>query len=158
VTVRLPTLRGLVLGSTVGSAQFAEEWSALCRLFAKAADAAATSAAQRRTVGGAMPAGLTSPVHLFVIVFVALIVLGPEKLPQALRQVGRTMGEVRRWSDAISSEMRGVLSLDAGDDPAGDRPTALTAPAVPAVPVGGQPGTYRQSSARPALQEGGEWH
>jgi Sec-independent protein translocase protein TatA len=108
-----------------------------------------------------MPAGLTSPVHLFVIIFVALIVLGPEKLPQALRQVGRTMGEVRRWSDAISSEMRGVLSLDAGDDPAGDRPTALTAPAVPPVPpvpLRGEPGTYRQLSARPALQEGGEWH
>jgi sec-independent protein translocase protein TatB len=125
-----------------------------------------------------MPAGLTSPVHLVVIMFVALIVLGPEKLPEALRQVGRTIGEVRRWSDTLSSEMRGALSLDTGDDgatdplptaavpaapsPSGNSPSALDAPEAPAVakPVSVAAGHSAEDPQlpHPALQEGGEWH
>jgi len=124
-----------------------------------------------------MPAGLTSPVHLFVITVVALIVLGPEKLPHALRQFGRTMGEVRRWSASISSEVQGVLSLDTDDGPRADARTALAPPAptlngedaagdaVPsrgarldesALSAGG-PGTNGNPFLHPALQEGGEW-
>lgn len=118
-----------------------------------------------------MPAGLTSPVHLFVIIVVALVVLGPEKLPQALRQVGRTMGEVRRWSDAMSGELREVLSLDVGDQtpptpsltPPSSRRNGNTVPAPPvpslAALPSAPPDVVRVDSAHhPALQEGGEWH
>jgi sec-independent protein translocase protein TatB len=99
-----------------------------------------------------MPAGLTSPAHLFVIIVVGLIVLGPEKLPQALRQVGRTMAEVRRWSDSISSEMRDVLSLDTGDEAPAATPLPPAATSVPqAQESDGHPPLHA------ALQEGGEW-
>ena len=47
-----------------------------------------------------------SPLELMVIVALALIVLGPERLPELARQAGRTLREVRR----ISSEVRGELS------------------------------------------------
>ena len=79
-----------------------------------------------------MPPGLTSPIHLAVILFVALIVLGPDKLPVAIRQVGKAIGELRRWSESISSEVRDALDLDADTD--GD-PSATTAPvATPGAP------------------------
>ncbi|MBV8386513.1 MAG: twin-arginine translocase TatA/TatE family subunit [Acidimicrobiia bacterium] len=117
-----------------------------------------------------MPAGLTSPMHVLVIIVVALVVLGPERLPHALRQVGRTMGELRRWSDTISSEMRGVLSLEL-DDPA---PAATSTPAP--APTQSVPSFNGASGPVPppaptaaglslptgplhqALQQGGEWH
>jgi len=90
-------------------------------------------------------------MHFLVITFVALIVLGPEKLPHALRQVGKTMGEVRRWSDTISSEVRGALALDLDDPPPAATPPA---PASAAASIAGDPSRQRPSP----LQEGGEWH
>jgi Sec-independent protein translocase protein TatA len=117
-----------------------------------------------------MPAGLTSPVHLLVIIVVALVVLGPERLPQALRQVGRTMGDVRRWSDAISGELRDALSLDPGDEaPPAPAPVSVPPPSlngnaslapVLAAPPPPAPAFVANvdPTQHPALQEGGEWH
>lgn len=60
-----------------------------------------------------MPPGLTSPVHLLVIGIVALVVLGPERLPSALGRVGAAVREFKRVSDAISRGLPDMLSLDA---------------------------------------------
>jgi len=70
-----------------------------------------------------MPPGL-GPVHLLVIALVALIVLGPEKLPQVARQAGKAMGELRHWTQLAQDEMRNALDLDAepGPDPAAPGP------------------------------------
>jgi Tat protein translocase TatB subunit len=47
--------------------------------------------------------------ELFVILLVALIVLGPNKLPEAARQVGRAMHELRRISNGFQAELRSAL-------------------------------------------------
>jgi sec-independent protein translocase protein TatB len=44
--------------------------------------------------------------ELLVIVLIALIVLGPQRLPDALRTVGRVVGEVRRISSGFQQELR----------------------------------------------------
>jgi len=44
--------------------------------------------------------------ELLVILLVALIVLGPTKLPVAVRQVGRVLGELRRISAGFQQELR----------------------------------------------------
>ena len=44
--------------------------------------------------------------ELLVIFFVALLVLGPNKLPDAARQVGRAVNEIRRVSSGFQREMR----------------------------------------------------
>jgi sec-independent protein translocase protein TatB len=44
--------------------------------------------------------------ELLVIVLVALIVLGPQRLPDAMRTVGRVVGEVRRISSGFQQELR----------------------------------------------------
>jgi Tat protein translocase TatB subunit len=48
--------------------------------------------------------------HLIVIAFIALIVLGPEKLPQVARTLGKAMAEFRRitgdFRTTVETEMR----------------------------------------------------
>ena len=39
--------------------------------------------------------------ELLVITVLALLVLGPDRIPSAMRQMGRVMGEVRRYSNGF---------------------------------------------------------
>ncbi len=50
-----------------------------------------------------------SPAKLLVVLVIALIVLGPEKLPQMARQVGAMWGDLRRWRKTLESEMRSTF-------------------------------------------------
>jgi sec-independent protein translocase protein TatB len=50
-----------------------------------------------------------SPAKLLVILVVALIVLGPEKLPQVARQIGALWHDLREWRGRIESEVRGTF-------------------------------------------------
>lgn len=48
-------------------------------------------------------------MELLVIGLVALVVLGPDKLPGAMRQLGSTMGELRRISRGFQTDLRSAL-------------------------------------------------
>lgn len=48
--------------------------------------------------------------ELLVIMLVALVVLGPQKLPEAARKVGNAMGELRKLSSGFQAEMRNAIS------------------------------------------------
>jgi Tat protein translocase TatB subunit len=52
------------------------------------------------------------PAEVLVILFVALIVFGPHKLPEVGRQVGGFMKELRRMQEAVKGELDGVLNPD----------------------------------------------
>jgi len=43
--------------------------------------------------------------ELLLLLAIALIVLGPEKLPQIARVIGRGLGEVRRATEEVRSEI-----------------------------------------------------
>jgi sec-independent protein translocase protein TatB len=47
--------------------------------------------------------------ELLVILLIALIVLGPDKLPDAARKIGNVMGELRRMSTGFQNEMRAAM-------------------------------------------------
>ena len=47
--------------------------------------------------------------ELLVILLIALIVLGPDKLPDAARKMGNVMGELRRMSGGFEAEMRSAM-------------------------------------------------
>ena len=47
--------------------------------------------------------------EILVIALLALIVLGPQRLPGAARQVGKALGELRRMSNSFQSELKGAL-------------------------------------------------
>jgi sec-independent protein translocase protein TatB len=48
--------------------------------------------------------------ELLVIVLIALVVLGPQRLPDAMRTVGRVMGEVKRISSGFQQEITDAIS------------------------------------------------
>lgn len=67
--------------------------------------------------------------ELIVIALIALIVLGPQRLPDAARQVGKTVGELRRISSGFQRELRDAFDDTDVADPApkgavGPGPTA----------------------------------
>ena len=81
--------------------------------------------------------------EILVILVVALIVLGPNRLPDAARQVGRAMSEFRRISSGFQAELR-----DAMNPP-------VTSPAPPpaaAGPVGEAPTATAGDPQPPALR------
>ena len=47
--------------------------------------------------------------EIVVILLLALVVLGPEKLPDAIRRFGRTYGELKRMSSSFQEEMRSTI-------------------------------------------------
>lgn len=47
--------------------------------------------------------------ELIVIALIALIVLGPQRLPEAARQVGKVMGDLRRFSAGFQNEMKSAF-------------------------------------------------
>lgn len=64
--------------------------------------------------------------ELLVIFLVALLVLGPSKLPDAARQAGKAMAELRRLSNGFQNEMRAAMR-----DPVPTLPPLPEAAAVP---------------------------
>ena len=78
------------------------------------------------------------PMELLVVLVVALVVLGPDRLPQASRQLGRTMAELRRWSRRLDTEVRTVFDQDATRDATPSRSTDERA-AAPAQRPGSTP-------------------
>ena len=58
------------------------------------------------------------PLEILVIAVVALIVFGPEKLPEVGRKVGSFMAGIRRMSSDVRSEFHGLVDDDDdADDP-----------------------------------------
>lgn len=50
-----------------------------------------------------------SPAKLLVILVVALIVLGPDKLPKVAKQLGGFWGDFRKFRDRLESDVRGTF-------------------------------------------------
>ncbi len=52
-----------------------------------------------------------------MILVVALLVLGPNRLPEAARQVGRAMAEMRRMSAGFQAEIRDAMQTPVAGPP-----------------------------------------
>jgi hypothetical protein len=82
--------------------------------------------------------GSVGPAEILVILVVALIVLGPERLPHVARQAGQLLGELRRVAAGFQEEMREAMEPKPGPRP------------VPyAPPPPGPPPTYDPPSYEP---------
>lgn len=66
--------------------------------------------------------------ELLVILVVALLVLGPERLPGAARQVGKVVGDLRRMSAGFQAEIRDAIAE-------GERTISEPFPVDPAAPA-----------------------
>lgn len=50
-----------------------------------------------------------SPEKLFMVALIALVVLGPQRLPQAARTAGRALAEAKRLSAGLQAELGDAL-------------------------------------------------
>ncbi len=92
--------------------------------------------------------------ELILVLLVALVVLGPQRLPGAMREVGKVVGELRRVSQGFKAELDSAARM--GDDDEVERKarqkgrasTAAPAAAIAAVP------TPAPDSSAPAETDG----
>ena len=54
--------------------------------------------------------------ELLVVLLLALVFLGPDRLPDAAKKLGRLMGEVRRMTSGFQEEVRSAMDLNATGD------------------------------------------
>jgi Tat protein translocase TatB subunit len=52
------------------------------------------------------------PAEILIILFVALIAFGPQRLPEVARQIGSAMRELRRMQDQVRGELEQVIHPD----------------------------------------------
>lgn len=81
------------------------------------------------------------PLEILVVMMVALIVFGPEKLPTIARQIGKAASELRRMASEVKDEFEEGFSLDDDKpkrkvDPPAEVDREGIDPALPAAPVG----------------------
>ncbi len=79
---------------------------------------------------------IIQPTHLLFILVVALLVLGPKRLPEVGRSLGRGLRDFRQGMQGVQEEARSVFG-DATDDQAADSAsvTVSTLPETVSTPV-----------------------
>lgn len=75
--------------------------------------------------------GSIGPLEVIVVLIVALVVLGPSRLPDAARSVGKAMAELRRMTTGFQTEVRDAFAEPARVPP---RPAPAEPVALPARP------------------------
>jgi Tat protein translocase TatB subunit len=72
--------------------------------------------------------------ELLVIALVALIVLGPQRLPGAARQLGKTMSDLRKISTGFQNELKSALDeADRSQNGSGAAAPTATTPIAAAI-------------------------
>lgn len=69
--------------------------------------------------------------EIMLILFVALLVFGPGKLPEVAKTIGKTMGDIRRYTSGIQKEFQEAINLE--DDSDAGKKTAAKAEVIAAV-------------------------
>jgi sec-independent protein translocase protein TatB len=69
--------------------------------------------------------------EFLVIALIALIVLGPQRLPDAARQAGKAMGELRRLSSGFQNELKEAFTESETVTPTTGRRDVLASPVAP---------------------------
>jgi Tat protein translocase TatB subunit len=97
---------------------------------------------------GSIPMLNIGPQELLLVLIIGLIVVGPKRLPELSRQIGRGLREFRKIQDdmkglvnfdEVTNEVRGMIRFD-GDGANGSNgstkrpPTTATSPAVHRAP------------------------
>ena len=96
------------------------------------------------------------PLELVVILALALVIFGPDKLPEIGQQVGRAVREIRRMSSEVTDEIQKSMDPDrpTGPKPPGgsvSRPTLASPPEAPPSPPPPQarPQSAKESDIEP---------
>ena len=87
-----------------------------------------------------------------MILLLALVVLGPEKLPEAIRRAGRTYAELKRMGNSFQDEVRSVLDEPAKEmrETADLLRTTVNDTASTVTGAAAKPAPARRAATRPA--------
>jgi sec-independent protein translocase protein TatB len=102
--------------------------------------------------------------ELIVILVIALLVLGPKRLPEVARTLGKAMSEFRRQSSEIMDEFQLQAQLDEDAErrkrvkpkPPPDVVASATAPAADAPAAPAAPAPAEQPAATPGRPASGQ--
>jgi Tat protein translocase TatB subunit len=78
--------------------------------------------------------GIGTP-ELIVILVVALIVLGPKRLPEVARMLGKSLGELRRATSGFTEELNNARVILEEETRAAVRPPVPKPPVAPGPPT-----------------------
>jgi len=73
------------------------------------------------------------PIHIVIIILVALLVFGPRRLPEMGRTIGKTLNELRNGAREVSDSLRA--------EPSGSQPAGTNFPGTPG-PIPPAPAAY----------------
>ncbi|HUQ39846.1 MAG TPA: twin-arginine translocase TatA/TatE family subunit [Acidimicrobiales bacterium] len=93
--------------------------------------------------------GSVGPAELLIVLVAALVVLGPTRLPDAARQLGKALAEFRRVSSDLQAEVRDALSDH-------DVPLASPDPITEAIKAREEGNTVAPADETANVIEGGE--
>ena len=97
------------------------------------------------------------PAEILVILVIALLVFGPDKMPDIARQVGRGFREFRRVQDHLKAELRDVVSEFDSEDLSKETGTpvpAATGDPVPSLSPFASPETTPGAGVGPPARRG----
>src|SRR5690606_26356104 len=86
-----------------------------------------------------------SPEKMFFIFLIVMVVLGPEKLPEISRKIGKAMGELRKLSGGFREEMSKAVNEATNDSTPSGGPSAT--------PSTGSGGTEIAPSSAPTASD-----
>jgi Tat protein translocase TatB subunit len=55
------------------------------------------------------------PLEILTVAVIALVVFGPQRLPEIARNIGKAVNELRRMTAEVKTELREGLSTDEAD-------------------------------------------
>ena len=104
--------------------------------------------------------------EIIIILVVALVFIGPDKLPQVAKSIGKGMRQVRTAMDQMDTEVRRAANdyvsqiTDDEDEapPTGPAPTAQAAPEASAPPSPSPSPSAATANAAPAPPAERDWH
>jgi len=76
------------------------------------------------------------PAELIVILLVALLIVGPKRLPEVGKSVGKALREIRKQTDEVRSSFEATINFD--DDDEDGPPVDRTGSATPVTEWGGE--------------------
>lgn len=92
---------------------------------------------------------ILQPTHLLFVLVVALLVLGPKRLPEAGRALGRGLRDFRSAVSGEDERPEAILPGAAPAVPAPAPPVTVAAPPVPAVPAESVEAVQQTQPAQP---------
>ena len=54
--------------------------------------------------------------EIILILFVALLVFGPGKLPEVAKTIGKTLGDIRKYTSGVQKEFQDAINLEGSND------------------------------------------